>query len=232
MTLIGTDRRHGPCQHSLSSRLAKDRDCILYWVISRFKMFSSEMLSDSRVDIIAACSCHMSCVSSWSCVTFCFCCEGELCSGQPVHLASVLVSIIELKFLQSMSGSVTNQRKVNNVQAGCDQSLLTNPRPQSELTDQWWTGGSGWGVVMVRPLSCHTRHVDVSVPVLTCAGQDWRHVQVMTSLKGAGPDQVCTSQPVTGATKWKSEAEIFYDKTLHWHWSLSVVCAGPWSLVM
>lgn len=175
---------------------------------------------------------HMSCVSSWSCVTFCFCCEGELCSGQPVHLASVLVSIIELKFLQSMSGSVTNQRKVNNVQAGCDQSLLTNPRPQSELTDQWWTGGSGWGVVMVRPLSCHTRHVDVSVPVLTCAGQDWRHVQVMTSLKGAGPDQVCTSQPVTGATKWKSEAEMFYDKTLHWHWSLSVVCAGPWSLVM
>ena len=75
-----------------------------------------------------------------------------------------------------MSGSVTNQRKVNKVGAGCAQSLLTNPQPHSELPDQWGTGGSGWGVVTC----CHGAptflsrppDVDVSVPILTCAGHD------------------------------------------------------------
>ena len=87
---------------------------------------------ESLVNIIAACLCHKLCVSScWGmCQRFVSAARDSSCSGQwPVTRPSVSVSIIELKFLQSMSGSVTNQRKVNNVQQAvwvpADQSAAT-----------------------------------------------------------------------------------------------------------
>ena len=99
------------------------------------------MMKDSLVNIIAACLCHKLCVSScWGmCQRFVSAARDSSCSGQwPSHQAqclsavtrpSVSVAIIELKFLQSMSGSVTNQRKVNNVQQAvwvpADQSAAT-----------------------------------------------------------------------------------------------------------
>ena len=48
----------------------------------------------------------------------CQCRLFQLRSRALAAVSSVLVSIIELKFLQSMPGSVTNQRKVNNAWAG------------------------------------------------------------------------------------------------------------------
>ena len=99
------------------------------------------MMKDSLVNIIAACLCHKLCVSScWGmCQRFVSAARDSSCSGHwPSHQVqclsavtrpSVSVSIIELKFLQSMSGSVTNQRKVNNVQQAvwvpADQSAAT-----------------------------------------------------------------------------------------------------------
>ena len=103
------------------------------------------------------------------------------------------------------------------------------------LRAEWPMGlrGSGWGVVTC----CHGAptflsrppDVDVSVPVLTCVGQDWRHLSNEQDRADQGLHH--------SAETWSDWMEIrsrntFYDKTLHWHWSLSVVCAGPWSLVM
>ena len=131
-----------------------------------------------------------------------------------------------------MSGSVTNQRKVNNVQAGCAQSLLTNPQPQSELPDQWGQGAQGGvlsRVVMVHPLSCHARLMWMSVSLSS-------PVQVMTEdisqRNRTRPGFAPFSRNLDGATGWKSEAEIFYDKTLHWQLAPITVCCLCWALII
>lgn len=95
----------------------------------------------------------------------------------PVTRSSVSVSIIELKFLQSMSGSVTNQRKVNNVQprlvAGCGTSPCW---PISRHNQSWLTNGGrdrgvgcchGAPTFLSRPSPVH-----VCDTVVTC--HDWR----------------------------------------------------------
>ena len=148
------------------------------------------------------------------------------CSGQSSSRSSVLVSIIELKFLQSMPGSVTNQRKVNNAQAGgqgrvrTSQSLLTNQRPQSELPDQSGAGQRG-GVLswythfLVTPVSCSNMSVTFVINVMT---ED-------VSLRRQHQTSHWT---VRDRREIRSRNIPFDNKTLHWHWSLSV----PGSSVM
>ena len=198
-------------------------------------MFSSKMLTDSRVDIIAACSCHMSCVSSWSCV---------MCVLMIMCHVLFLLRGRALQWPASPPGQclgVDNWVKIPPINVGvCHKSTQSKqcpgrvwpvPADQSPATVR-----ADWPMVNrgLRVGCCHGAPTFLSRPSCgcPCLCPHMCRSGLKTSLKGAGPDQVCTSQPVTGATKWKSEAEIFYDKTLHWHWSLSVVCAGPWSLVM
>ena len=146
------------------------------------------------------------------------------CSGQSSSRSSVLVSIIELKFLQSMPGSVTNQRKVNNAQAGGQGRVRTSPcwpisgHNQSRLTNQGRDRGVG---------CCHGTPTFLSRP---------SHVpkwvspssNVMTEDVSLRRQHQSSHLTVSDRREIRSRNIPFDNKTLHWHWSLSV----PGSLVM
>ena len=183
------------------------------------------MMNDSLVNIIAPCLCHKLCVSSCyrECVSALFQLRRR---AHAVASPAAGLGVDNWVKIPPINAGVCHKSTQSKQCPGWwpgpgeDQSLLTNQRPQSELPDQSGAGQRG-GVLswythfLVTPVSCSKMSVTFVINVMT---ED-------VSLRRQHQTSHWT---VRDRREIRSRNIPFDNKTLHWHWSLSV----PGSSVM